>query len=179
MAAAHSNTRIEPNLFKKYKPCQTMGTTPPLMWCFTNPRFHRTRATSAGPVWQWEPSCGWFGRWVFKSTIKKVRRAGLDYWHHLDLAYASDWEDLQQNLPSKRVFFFSRFATQSVWDAQFEPGDAFVFGRETSGLPESILDPEDPRSLRLPTQPEVRSLNLATTVGIVLYEQLRQLRASS
>ena len=63
----------------------------------------------------------------------------------------------------------------STGDASFEKGDVFVFGRESSGLPASILDPDDPRSLRLPTTTHVRSLNLATTVGITLYEQQRQL----
>jgi len=76
---------------------------------------------------------------------------------------------------TKRLFFFSKFAKRTVWDVQFQKGDVFVFGRESSGLPSSILDPDDPRSLRLPTTQQVRSLNLATTVGIALYEQQRQL----
>lgn len=86
-----------------------------------------------------------------------------------------NWETLTHKLESHRFFFFSKFAKRTVWDASFKKGDVFVFGRESSGLPASILDPDDPRSLRLPTTTHVRSLNLATTVGITLYEQQRQL----
>lgn len=112
---------------------------------------------------------------AFEISDKRVRRAGLDYWPHLQLEMVPNWETLTHKLESHRFFFFSKFAKRSVWDASFEKGDVFVFGRESSGLPASILDPDDPRSLRLPTTTHVRSLNLATTVGITLYEQQRQL----
>jgi tRNA (cytidine/uridine-2'-O-)-methyltransferase len=72
------------------------------------------------------------------------------------------------------MYFLSKFAKRTIWEADFRRGDVLVFGRETSGLPASILDPEDPRALRLPTSEHVRSLNLATTAGIVLYEHQRQ-----
>ena len=111
----------------------------------------------------------------FQITDKQVRRAGLDYWPHLDLEMVPDWELFLSKINTKRLFFFSKFAKRTVWDVQFQKGDVFVFGRESSGLPSSILDPDDPRSLRLPTTQQVRSLNLATTVGIALYEQQRQL----
>lgn len=116
---------------------------------------------------------------AFQIDEKKVRRAGLDYWKHLDLGDAADWQDLRRQLPERRFFYFSRFATRTIWDANFRPGDTFVFGRETSGLPDTILDPEDANSLRIPVGPLVRSLNLATTVGIVLYEHQRQLRQAA
>jgi tRNA (cytidine/uridine-2'-O-)-methyltransferase len=86
---------------------------------------------------------------------------------------------LKEQVPSERYFFFSKFAKRTVWDVEFKEEDVFVFGRESSGLPESILDPNDPRALRLPTTTKVRSLNLATTVGIALYEQQRQLQNRS
>jgi tRNA (cytidine/uridine-2'-O-)-methyltransferase len=111
----------------------------------------------------------------FQIDDKRVKRAGLDYWEHLLLGDAANWDDLTTQLDSSRMFFFSRFAKRNLWDVEFEAGDVFVFGRETSGLPESILDRDDPRALRLPTSQHVRSLNLATTVGIVLYEHQRQL----
>lgn len=111
----------------------------------------------------------------FQIDEKRVRRAGLDYWEHLDLEMVPDWENLTQQLPTERFFFFSKFAKRTIWDVSFEEGDVFVFGRESSGLPASILDPKDPRALRLPTTNKVRSLNLATTVGIALYEHQRQL----
>lgn len=112
---------------------------------------------------------------AFQLDDTKLKRAGLDYWQHLALGDAANWQDLLDQLAPKRLFFFSRFAKRTIWDVTFQRGDTFVFGRETSGLPESILDPSDPNALRLPTSSHVRSLNLATTVGIVLYEQQRQL----
>lgn len=111
----------------------------------------------------------------FQINEKRVRRAGLDYWTHLNLELVPSWEVLVQRIPSERFFFFSKFARRTVWDVNFQEEDVFVFGRESSGLPCSILDPNDPRALRLPTTNQVRSLNLATTVGIALYEQQRQL----
>lgn len=120
--------------------------------------------------------------WIVRPTAfqlddAKLKRAGLDYWQHLALGDAANWQDLLSQLAPRRMFFFSRFAERTIWDVSFERGDTFVFGRETSGLPATILDPADPRAIRLPTSQHVRSLNLATTVGIVLYEQQRQLQA--
>ena len=112
----------------------------------------------------------------FDFSDKRVRRAGLDYWKHLELQAVDAWDDLSKELPPERMFFFSRFATRTIWDAEFQRGDSFVFGRETSGLPREIVGPENPHALRLPTNGNVRSLNLATTVGIVLFEQQRQIR---
>ena len=115
----------------------------------------------------------------FDFSDKRVRRAGLDYWKHLDLQAVDQWSDLVEALPPRRMFFFSRFATRSIWDEHFQHGDSFVFGRETSGLPREIVGPDHPHALRVPTTGNVRSLNLATTVGIVLMEQQRQLIAGS
>ncbi|TWT93995.1 tRNA (cytidine(34)-2'-O)-methyltransferase [Stieleria varia] len=114
---------------------------------------------------------------AFQIDEKRVRRAGLDYWQHLDYEDVANWEELTSRLAGKRMFFFSRFSKKLLWEEPLQHGDVFVFGRETSGLPESILPPGDTRGLRLPTTPQVRSLNLATTVGVVLYEQMRQLNA--
>ncbi|MCO8122905.1 tRNA (cytidine(34)-2'-O)-methyltransferase [Stieleria sp. TO1_6] len=112
----------------------------------------------------------------FDFSDKRVRRAGLDYWKHLDLEAVDQWDDIAQRMPPERTFFFSRFATRTLWDVEFQAGDCFVFGRETAGLPREIVGPGDPHALRLPTSEQVRSLNLATTVGIVLFEQQRQLQ---
>lgn len=114
----------------------------------------------------------------FDFSDKRVRRAGLDYWKHLDLEAVDAWEEIPARLPADRTFFFSRFATREIWDAEFQPGDTFVFGQETAGLPKEICGPDHPRALRIPTSGPVRSLNLATTVGIVLFEHQRQLRTS-
>jgi tRNA (cytidine/uridine-2'-O-)-methyltransferase len=112
---------------------------------------------------------------AFRLDDARLRRAGLDYWQHLRLGDAVNWDNLTEQLSGRRFFFFSRFARKTIWQAQFEPGDVFVFGRETAGLPDTLLDPQAANSLRLPMSPHVRSLNLATTVGIVLYEHQRQL----
>ena len=111
---------------------------------------------------------------AFQLDDAKLRRAGLDYWAHLERGDAVNWDDLVTQLHPRPMYFLSRFAKRTIWEADFRLGDVFVFGRETSGLPASILDPEDPRALRLPTSEHVRSLNLATTAGIVLYEHQRQ-----
>ena len=116
---------------------------------------------------------------AFQLDDAKLKRAGLDYWAHLDRGDAVNWQDLLDQIPSSRMFFLSKFAKRTVWDADFRRGDVFVFGRESAGLPTSILDPEDPRALRLPMSPHVRSLNLATTAGIILYEHQRQTAPST
>jgi tRNA (cytidine/uridine-2'-O-)-methyltransferase len=112
----------------------------------------------------------------FDFSDKRVRRAGLDYWKHLQFQAVDDWDELSGQLAARRMFFFSRFAERTLWDAEFQFGDCFVFGRESSGLPKEIVGPKHPHALRLPTSQNVRSLNLATTVGIVLFEQQRQMR---
>ena len=127
----------------------------------------RTCVATGAKLWIVRPA-------AFRLDEKRLRRAGLDYWQHLDVADVARWEDLEAALAGQPFYFFSRHATRPLWDASFCRGDVLVFGNESSGLPESILDPDDPRALRLPTSPRVRSLNLATTVGVVLYEHLRQ-----
>ena len=114
----------------------------------------------------------------FRIDEKTVRRAGLDYWEHLDLEVADHWDDLLQRLGQRgetRFWYFSRFATKSYTGIEFERNDTFVFGAETSGLPKSITEPNQDRLLRVPTTDKVRSLNLATTVGVVGFEAARQL----
>ncbi len=116
----------------------------------------------------------------FQLDEKRLRRAGLDYWKHLPLGEANDWDDLTRQLPDPfaagRVFYLSRFAQREIWQAEFQRGDVFVFGSESGGLPDHILDPKNSNALRLPTSQHVRSLNLATTAGIVLYEHMRQIQ---
>ncbi|MCM2372990.1 tRNA (cytidine(34)-2'-O)-methyltransferase [Aporhodopirellula aestuarii] len=111
---------------------------------------------------------------AFSFDERRLRRAGLDYWQHLDIEMVPNWETLTSRLDPSRFFFLSRFAKRSLWDAPMNVGDVFIFGRETSGLPAHLMDPNDERALRLPTTSKVRSLNLATTAGIVLFEHVRQ-----
>lgn len=115
---------------------------------------------------------------AFRIDEKRVRRAGLDYWQYLRWAEVANWPTLCQRLPDRRFWYFSRFATQTIWQADLQPGDAFVFGSETTGLPPSLLSPSRSDAVRLPTDPRVRSLNLSSTVAIVLYELLRRCHAT-
>lgn len=113
----------------------------------------------------------------FQIDQRTVRRAGLDYWPHLDLRMVDSWDELGAKLPEnegRRYWYFSRFAKKSLWEAEFQRGDALVFGSETTGLPPSLRENAGPYALRLPTTLEVRSLNLSNTVAIAVYELLRQ-----
>jgi tRNA (cytidine/uridine-2'-O-)-methyltransferase len=114
-----------------------------------------------------------------------LRRAGLDYWEHLEWQVVDNWDELLTKLPpepkppTSRLWLFTKKAERSYLDAQFHPADALVFGNESSGLPDSLLDahPTDAQ-LRIPTRPEVRSLNLSNAVAVAAYEALRQWHGS-
>ena len=110
----------------------------------------------------------------FRIDEKTLRRAGLDYWQHLNWEVADHWDDLLERLPETRMWYFSRFATQGFANVKYQPGDTLVFGRETAGLPENLMTANRDRLLRVPTTDKVRSLNLGTTVGIAGFEVLRQ-----
>ena len=110
----------------------------------------------------------------FRLDDRYLRRAGMDYWQHLDWEAVESWDELQQRLPDSRVWCLTKSATRLVWEAVFQPGDVLLFGSETRGLPQSILDENPARNLKLPMRSEVRSLNLASTVNTVVYEAVRQ-----
>ena len=108
-----------------------------------------------------------------------LRRAGMDYWEQCDVQRWPSFAALRAEAgPGARFHFLTTKSSRSYWDARFLDGDYLVFGRETRGLPESLLAVETERLLTIPMQPGARSLNLATSVGIVLYEACRQLRGS-
>lgn len=104
-----------------------------------------------------------------------LRRAGLDYWKHLEWEAVDDWQALQQKLAPRRMWLFTKKATRLYADVKFEPQDVLVFGCETQGLPDTLLS-ECPaeQQLRIPTRSEVRSLNLSNAVAVSVYEALRQ-----
>ena len=116
----------------------------------------------------------------FRLDDRAVRRAGLDYWPEVQLKRHTDITTLHQSLPSARFVYFSTKGERSYLDWAFSDDDCLVFGRETRGLPESLLHANWERCLVIPMlNPNVRSLNLATAVGVVLYEALRQTEAFS
>jgi len=103
-----------------------------------------------------------------------LRRAGLDYWEHLEWEAVDDWTDLVAKLPRRQPCFFSKTAERSYTTVRFQHGDVFVFGNESSGLPPSLIEANRPRLLRIPIRSEARSLNLSNSVAITVFEAMRQ-----
>lgn len=111
----------------------------------------------------------------FRMDDKALRRAGLDYWKEVSLERHIGLEDLYAKHPQARFFYFTTKATGIYTTVNYQEGDFLVFGPETRGLPDSVLAANADKCYRIPMpNPRVRSLNLATSVGIVLYEALRQ-----
>jgi len=112
----------------------------------------------------------------FQIDDKHLKRAGLDYWPYVDVRLHESWEDFAQKNDGQRLLFFSKKASQSYTKACYQEEDLLVFGPETRGLPQQLLDAHRERAYRIPMIGQgVRSLNLANAVAIVLYEALRQL----
>ena len=115
----------------------------------------------------------------FKIDDAKLRRAGMDYWHQLDVRHHADWEAfLASPGRPERLWLFSTRATQGFWDVRYEEGDGLVFGSESSGAPEPVhAFVGGARSVKIPHFNELtRSLNLSTACGIAAYEALRQVK---
>jgi len=119
----------------------------------------------------------------FSLDERQVRRAGLDYWKHIDLRVWPSWEVFERELPALgEPYFFATGASRLVWEAPLAAPESvvLVFGRETRGLPAEIRERYCDRLVAMPMlSPRVRSLNLSTSVGIAVYEVLRQRRASA
>jgi len=116
----------------------------------------------------------------FSLEERQVRRAGLDYWDNVDLRVWPDWPSFELALPQLgEPFFLSTKAARPLWEAPLGVAEdvVLVFGRETAGLPAELHDRYRDRFVGLPIlSPHVRSLNLSTSVGIAVYEVLRQRR---
>ncbi|HJR51394.1 MAG TPA: tRNA (cytidine(34)-2'-O)-methyltransferase [Gemmatimonadales bacterium] len=110
----------------------------------------------------------------FSLTDAEVRRAGLDYWDRVDLWRHPDWFAFRDAMDRSRCLYFSARAERSFWQAPYRSNSCLVFGSETDGMPDRILEKHPDRCFTIPMSGAVRSLNLATAVGIVLYEALRQ-----
>ena len=113
----------------------------------------------------------------FRLDDRYLRRSGLDYWQHLDWEAVDDFAALRARLPAARFWFCSKTGSVCCYDAAFVPGDALVFGSESQGLPERMLRADPDRCLRIPMQPDARSLNLSVSVAVVAFEAMRQWRA--
>ncbi|HEX8183862.1 MAG TPA: tRNA (cytidine(34)-2'-O)-methyltransferase [Blastocatellia bacterium] len=117
------------------------------------------------------------GKLGFRTDDKAVRRAGLDYWSEVEIYYHLNLEALKAALPRARFLYFTTKVERAYTDFEYAPDDCLVFGRETRGLPEDLLRANPERCLTIPMpNNRIRSLNLATSVGIALYEALRQLK---
>jgi len=112
----------------------------------------------------------------FRMDDRAVRRAGLDYWPHVDLHRHKSLEEFYAALPHARFLYLTTKSSHSYTSFTFQENDCLVFGPETRGLPEDLLRANAEHCLTIPMKSEhVRSLNLASSAGIVLYEALRQL----
>lgn len=113
----------------------------------------------------------------FRLDDKTLKRAGMDYWRHVTWRTWPDWAAFRAAHAHGRLHLLTTKASRAYTAARFEPGDFLIFGRETRGLPESLLKENAEACLTIPmANPEVRSLNLATAAAIVLFEALRQVR---
>lgn len=114
----------------------------------------------------------------FRVDEKTLRRAGLDYWQHLNWQVVDHWEQLQTELTAAsaaRQWLFTKHGTREFWDVTYRPGDVLIFGAESTGLPRTLRDQAPDRQLRIPIHSDVRSLNLASAVAVAGYEAVRQM----
>ena len=110
----------------------------------------------------------------FSVEDKQLKRAGLDYWHELDILYHDSFAEVEAAYPGARFFLLSTHAKRSYADARYRDGDFLVFGKETAGLGPALLKRRSEDAFRIPMREGLRSLNLSNSVALVLYEALRQ-----
>lgn len=106
---------------------------------------------------------------------KLVKRAGLDYWHKLDLTIHDSLSDFLEAYPNINVYYCTTKTDRNYTKVAYQRGDAFVFGPESRGIPEDILLQNSERNITIPMTGEIRSINLSNSVAIILYEALRQI----
>ena len=110
----------------------------------------------------------------FRIDDYHLRRAGLDYWQHLEWEAVDNWDTLLERLPTGNPWFFTKTAEKSYTSVEYQRGDVLVFGSEAQGLPAELLAREPSRALRIPIRSQVRSLNLSNAVAVAVYEAIRQ-----
>lgn len=110
----------------------------------------------------------------FRIGEKDLRRAGMDYWKDLDVTTYLDYEDFLARNPGAKIYMATTKGPNLYTDTHFEQDCYLMFGKESAGLPEELLRDNQERAIRIPMNPDIRSLNLSNSVAIVLYEALRQ-----
>ncbi len=110
----------------------------------------------------------------FSLSEKNLKRAGMDYWEHLDVHRYMNFEEFKQMHPNAKIWMATTKAKHVYSDVTFGPDDFIMFGKESAGIPEEILVDYEETCIRIPMLPEIRSLNLSNSAAIVLYEALRQ-----
>lgn len=110
----------------------------------------------------------------FETDDKHLKRAGLDYWHLLDLHYHDSFEEIEKAYPDARFFMATTHGGLRYTDFRYDENDFLVFGKETAGLPKELLERYEGSCIRIPMGKDLRSLNLANSVAIIVYEALRQ-----
>jgi tRNA (cytidine/uridine-2'-O-)-methyltransferase len=111
----------------------------------------------------------------FRIDDKQLKRAGLDYWHDVDIRIHKNFDAFLSHVEGQRLWLIETAGSRPYYEADFADGDCLVFGKETAGLPEDIRAAFPGRCLRLPMLPGTRSLNLSNSAAVTLYEALRQL----
>ncbi len=110
----------------------------------------------------------------FRIGEKEIKRAGMDYWQHLDLHTYMNFQTFKEAHPGAKIWMATTKAKHTYTDVSFGPDDFIMFGKESAGIPEEILVDYEDSCIRIPMLPDIRSLNLSNSVAIVLYEALRQ-----
>lgn len=110
----------------------------------------------------------------FRLDEKSVKRAGMDYWQHVDLHTYKNFEEFKEKNPNAKIWMATTKAKHVYSDVEFGPDDFIMFGKESAGIPEEILVDYEETCIRIPMLEQIRSLNLSNCAAIVLYESLRQ-----
>lgn len=110
----------------------------------------------------------------FSINEKALKRAGMDYWNKIDVTVYEDYEDFMAKNPNAKIFYATTKAPNVYSDVNYDPDCYIMFGKESAGIPEKILVNNQETCIRIPMNPEIRSLNLSNSAAIVLYEALRQ-----
>lgn len=110
----------------------------------------------------------------FRLNDKTIKRAGMDYWEHLDVTRYDDWNDFLERNPNAKIYFATTKGKHVYTEVAYEPDCFLMFGKESGGIPEEILVQHPEQCIRIPMIGETRSLNLSNSVAVVLYEALRQ-----